>query len=71
MPARAGVPMTPRSPMKGGRRTSLGGGNRVEHQYWLMALQDYVDWMRRNAARTSKGTPPLLAHQVQILEPVG
>ena len=55
MPARAGTPMAPRSPMKGGRRTSLGGGNRGECQDSGRQLQDYGDWMRNNAAATHTG----------------
>ena len=55
MPARAGTPMAPRSPMKGGRRTSLGGGNRGEFQDSGRPLQDYGDWMRNNTAATPTG----------------
>ena len=71
MPARAGVPMTLRSPVKGGRRTSLGGGNRGEYQYSVRPLQDYGDWMRNREAGTRNGAPPLHAHQVQIDETMG
>lgn len=70
MPARAGASMALRSPMKGGRRTNLGGGNRGECQFGLRPLQRYGDWMRNNTAGTSNGAPPLLAHQVQIDEAV-
>lgn len=57
MPARAGVPTVSRSPKKGGRRTSLGGGNRGECLCRVRLLQDYGDWMRSSATGTSNGGP--------------